>query len=52
MNDEDCGPVFGSGYDLYIQDECNINKCWNNIGKSYKAPLDYGSEKANILLNG
>jgi hypothetical protein len=52
MNDFDCGPIFGSGYDLYIRDECNINQSWNNIGKSYSTTEAYGSQKANRLLNG
>ena len=52
MNDEECGPVFGAGHDLYIIDECNIYESWNNIGKSYKANQVYGSMKANKVLNG
>ena len=52
MNDIECGPIFGSGFDLYLRDECNVNPCWNNIGKSYATNQSYGSAKANKLLSG
>lgn len=44
--------MFGEGHDLYIRDECNKEKCWNNLGKSYVCDYQYGSVKANEELAG
>lgn len=52
MNDDDYGPIFGSGHDLIIRDECHENLSWNNIGLSYTTKYSYGSVKANLELTG
>lgn len=52
MNNEEDGPVFGSGRDINIVDRCDLNECWANLGKSYSSLYKFGSKKANELLGG
>jgi hypothetical protein len=36
-SDPDCGPTFGSGYDLHISNECNNNNSsFSRLGNTYK----------------
>ena len=47
--------VFGSGNDLYISDDCNINtNSRSNLGDSYESPngYAYGSNEARNYLAG
>ncbi len=52
MNDEDCGPIFGKGHDLILNDRCDIRLNWSNLGSSYFCEFKLGSTKANELLSG
>lgn len=52
MNNNNNGPIFGEGHDIFINDKCNNNYNWCNIGKSYQCDYPYGSEKANRLFAG
>ncbi len=52
MNHDSCGPIFGSGHDIFISNECDKIQSWCNIGKSYACVHPFGSQKANNLLAG
>ena len=48
------GPLFGSGYDLFISDSSNTNtNSYSNLGQTYTHPeYPLGSEKAKTILAG
>lgn len=48
------GPTFGSGHDLVISDNCNLNSnSYSKLGQTFIHP-DYpqGSQKTNMILAG
>ena len=49
-----CGPIFGSGHDIYIAPNANTNtSCLSNFSSTYKHPLfEYGSLEAQSYLAG
>ena len=47
--------TFGSGCDLHISNDCNINTVsYSNLGSCYEAPYEYvcGSNEAKNYLAG
>ena len=52
MNDDECGPIFGKGHDLMVNDRCDIRLNWSNLGSSYYCKFKFGSPNANELLCG
>ena len=51
----DYGPTFGAGHDIYIANYANGNRnSYNNLGHSYVQPTGYtsGSSKIRNLLAG
>ena len=47
--DNDCGPVFGRGADLSIEDAPNSSECSTDLDNSYECPPD---EDSNAFLTG
>lgn len=47
-NNPSHGPVFGSGYDMFIADQCHLTTCYFNFPTSFSDP----TKKGNTLFVG
>lgn len=52
MNTVSDGPIFGSGYDIYICDRCHKFNSWAKMGHAYSSKYSFDTKKANNLLGG
>ena len=52
-NNREYGPIFGDGFDFYLDKNCHQNrKSYSNFGGSYRSPFPYGSEQSKSYLAG